>query len=83
MAAFSGMLATNIVYWIAIHPVNKHWMKDQPVSASAATFFGTAREQNKAGDWMALRDRWEHAHVVRAVLASSSLLALVIALTGD
>ena len=83
VAAFAGMLATNIVYWVAVHPVNKHWMKGEPVSASAATFFGAGRERTSAGDWTTLRDRWEYAHVARAVLASTSLLALVISLNSD
>jgi hypothetical protein len=83
VTAFVGMLATNIVYWVAVHPVNKHWMKGQPVSASAATFFGTGHGRAGAADWTALRDRWEYAHVARAVLASTSLLALVIALNSD
>ena len=74
------MLATNIVYWVAVHPVNKHWMKGEPLSASAATFFGAERGQTSAADWTTLRDRWEYAHVSRAVLATASLLALVISL---
>ena len=84
VAACLGMLATNFVYWVAVHPVNKHWMKGQPVSASAATFFfGAGRAQASAADWTVLRDRWEYAHVARSVLASISLLALVISLNSD
>jgi hypothetical protein len=81
--AFLGMLGTNIVYWVAVHPVNKHWMQGQPVGAPAATFFGAGGERTNAGDWTALRDRWEYAHVARAALASASLLALVISLASD
>jgi hypothetical protein len=80
LVAFLGMLATNLVYWVAVHPVNKHWMKGEPVSAPAATFFGAGRGQTSAADWTTLRDRWEYAHVARAVLATASLLALVISL---
>lgn len=83
VVALVGMLATNIVYWVAVHPVNKHWMKGEPLSASAAAFFGAGRGQASAAEWTALRDRWEYAHVARAVLASVSLLALVISLNSD
>jgi hypothetical protein len=81
--AFVGMLAMHLVYWISVHPVNKHWMTGEPVSASAAAFFGAGRGQASAADWTALRDRWEYGHVARAVLASTSLLALVISLSSD
>jgi len=83
VVAFGGMLAMNIIYWVAVHPVNKHWMKGEAVSMSAAAFFGAGGAQATAPDWTALRNRWEYAHVVRAVLASASLLALVISLVSD
>lgn len=81
--AFIGMLAMHIVYWIGVHPVNKHWMTGQSVSAAGAAFFGAGRKQAAPQDWTALRDRWEYGHVARAVLAGASLLALVISLTSD
>jgi hypothetical protein len=82
-AAFAGMLAMNIVYWIAVHPVNKHWMKGRPVSTAGGAFFGAGRESRGPQDWTTLRNRWEYAHVARAVLASASLLLLVISLNSD
>jgi hypothetical protein len=81
LSAFLGMLAMNLVYWIAVHPVNKHWMQGQSVGTAGATFFG-AGPSGSAPKWTALRDRWEYGHVARAVLASASLLALVISLTN-
>lgn len=82
-AAFVGMLATNIVYWVAVHPVNKHWMKGEALGASAAAFFGAGGGQAGTIDWTVLRNRWEYAHLVRAVLGTVSLLALVISLNSD
>jgi hypothetical protein len=78
--AFVGMLATNLIYWLGVHPVNKHWVKGQPMGASGAAFFGVGRAPaaGPAPHWTALRDRWEYAHVARSVLSSISLLALVI-----
>jgi hypothetical protein len=83
LIAFVGMLAMHVVYWIGVHPVNKHWMKGEPVSAAGAAFFGVGEAHAAPQDWTALRDRWEYGHLVRAVLASASLLALVISLTVD
>jgi hypothetical protein len=82
LSAFLGMLAMNLIYWIAVHPVNKHWMQGQSVGTAGAAFFG-AGPSGAAPKWTALRDRWEYAHVARAILASVSLLALVISLTAD
>jgi len=81
--AFVGMLAMNVIFWVAVQPVNKHWMKGEAVSASAAAFFGMGRTAAGVNDWTALRDRWEYGHLARAVLANTSLLALVIALQRD
>jgi Domain of unknown function (DUF1772) len=84
LIAFIGMLAMNLVYWIAVHPVNKHWVAGQPMRATgAASFCAGGAQTDNAPEWTALRDRWEYAHVVRAVLASASLLALVISLVSD
>jgi hypothetical protein len=84
LIASIGMLAMNLVYWIAVHPVNKHWVTGQPMSAAGAAFFGAGGAQTgSAPEWTALRDRWEYAHLVRAILASVSLLALVISLVSD
>ncbi|TPK55912.1 DUF1772 domain-containing protein [Mesorhizobium sp. B2-4-19] len=81
LIAFLAMLATVAIYWIAIHPVNKYWMEGAALGASGAAFF----EVGEKGDgpkprWTELRDRWEYAHVARAVLTSIGLLALVISL---
>jgi hypothetical protein len=43
---------------------------------------GAAEGGEIAGEWTALRDRWERSHVLRAVLAAAALTALAIAVTG-
>ncbi|MCT7373701.1 DUF1772 domain-containing protein [Chelativorans salis] len=81
LVAFLAMLATGAIYWLAVHPVNKHWMEGQPVSASSARFFGAgAKREDREPEWTELRDRWEYAHVARAVVTSVGLLALVVSL---
>lgn len=76
--AVVGLLSAHAVYWVVTHPVNKVWLKDEKLDKSGGTFFA-AGSTTAAGDWMALRDRWEWSHVARAVLAVASLIALVIA----
>jgi hypothetical protein len=50
-------------------------------------FFGfdpmkrVAPSESGAAGWTQMRNRWEYSHVVRAGLATISLLALVIAIT--
>lgn len=78
--AFLAMLAMVAIYWLAVHPVNKHWMEGQPVSASAAAFFDKATGTGRQPGFEELRNRWEYAHVARAVLTGAGLLALVISL---
>lgn len=78
LIALLAMLLTSAIYWLAVHPVNKYWMEGQPVSASAATFFGVSPErEGRQPEWTELRDRWEYSHVARAVVTSVGLLALV------
>ncbi|MCA0046858.1 DUF1772 domain-containing protein [Mesorhizobium sp. B283B1A] len=81
LLAFFALLATVAIYWLAIHPVNKYWMEGAPVGAPGAAFFGAGgKRDGPQPDWTELRDRWEYAHVARAVLTSIGFLALVISL---
>jgi hypothetical protein len=82
LAALLGLAGMNAVYWLVVHPVNRHWVEGGPLSAQASSFFGRAAPSASAADWKALRDRWERGHLVRAVLAGLSLLALVISLVA-
>ncbi|MGX7873824.1 DUF1772 domain-containing protein [Mesorhizobium sp. ORM6] len=81
LIAFIALLATVAIYWTAIHPVNKYWMEGAAVGLSGAAFFGAGRKRDDpSSSWTELRDRWEYAHVARAILTSIALLALVISL---
>lgn len=81
LSAFLLLLAMHAVYWIVTHPVNNFWLKDFKLKGLGAGFFSfrTARRIAESTDWTVLRDRWEHSHVVRAVLALVSLTLLVTA----
>ncbi|WP_246248868.1 anthrone oxygenase family protein [Chelativorans alearense] len=81
LIALLAMLFTVATYWLAVHPVNKHWMEGQSVSASGATFFGVgSKREARKPEWTELRDRWEYSHVARAVVTSVGLIALVVSL---
>lgn len=80
--AVAGLLSMFVVYVVITHPVNKVWLKDEEVTGVSAWFFaaGTALSVDDAKRWTALRDRWEHSHVARAVLSALSTLAMLVAL---
>ena len=86
LAALPILIAIHAVYWLLTHPVNNFWLKDFKPRGAGAKFFaiGTRNSQGRslAADWTQLRDRWEHSHVVRAVLGFIGfvLLAAYIAL---
>jgi hypothetical protein len=80
LASF-GMVGVMAIYWLVTHPVNKHWLEGQAMGGFASGFFRAgARREGGARDWRKLRDVWEYSHVVRAALATISLLALVTSL---
>lgn len=80
IAALCGLVAMEVIYWTAIHPVNKVWVKDLPLTSAASGFFGVGRRNAgaQAPDWTDLRNRWEYAHAARAAVAFASFVALVI-----
>jgi Domain of unknown function (DUF1772) len=82
-AGFVGLLIMHGIYWVLIHPVNKFWLRDQQLHGAGAAFFavgrGNASGRSADRDWTVLRDRWEYAHVVRAVFAMLSLVSLTAA----
>jgi hypothetical protein len=86
LIALLGLVAMHAVYWVVIHPVNRRWLAGEGLSRAGSRFFAAdptgarAREPAHEADWRVLRDRWEYAHVARAVLSTLSLLALVVAL---
>jgi len=78
-AAAFGMVGMQIVFWAYTQPVNRFWMRNQPLSNLGHDFFaaGPQGDGNSAADWRALRDRWELSHIVRAGLAFVGFLALL------
>jgi hypothetical protein len=81
LAALTGLIGMQAVYWLVTHPVNKFWLQDETLSRAGSGFFSfaAARDKSRPLSWTELRDRWEYSHVTRAAFAFVSLIALVIA----
>jgi hypothetical protein len=83
--AFLALAAMHAVYWLRTHPVNNFWLKDTKLSPAGKAFFGAgagSAEGAAPADWIALRDRWEHSHIIRAALALLALALLAVAIAG-
>jgi hypothetical protein len=81
LAALVCLVAMQIVYWIFVHPVNKLWLQGERLGRAGSGFFSFASATDVGvQDWKRSRDRWEYAHVTRAVLTAVSLIALVVAI---
>lgn len=78
-AACASALAVQALYWLVVHPVNRHWLKDSELDAASKRFFTTGADDRTAADWTALRDRWERGHAIRAVFATLALVLLAAA----
>lgn len=86
LIALAGLAAMHAIYWLVTHPVNRHWLRGETLGSAGSRFFSIGRQSQSEvspPDWTALRDRWEHSHLTRAVLASISLLALVVSLVVE
>ena len=81
VAAFACLAVMHLLYWVLTAPVNKFWLRDTALSASADRFFGRpSASEAPAGDWTRLRDRWEASHACRAVFGMAALALLATAL---
>jgi hypothetical protein len=81
--AFATLAAAHAIYWLLTHPVNNFWLKDVELKGLGGTFFAVGSGRGgTTGDWTALRNRWEFSHVVRAVLALTSLVLLTAAIAA-
>ncbi len=81
LAGFVALVAMHAAYWILTHPVNKFWLRDTELGGAGARFFTIgSRGPSGAASWLALRDRWEYSHVVRAALAAAGLVALTVSI---
>jgi hypothetical protein len=88
LVALLGLLAQQAVYWFVTHPVNQFWVEGQNLNRLSAGFFSFGAKSSRAADdaprpdWKQLRDRWEYSHVARAGFTLTSVIALVISLSG-
>jgi hypothetical protein len=78
IVAALALALLHAVYWIVVHPMNRYWLRDTQLSGSSDTFFSLGAADNAGRDWTAIRDRWEHGHVARAVLAMIAFTCLAI-----
>jgi hypothetical protein len=85
IAGLICLAVMHVAYWVLTHPVNKFWMRDLKLEGASAGFFafgkGKLTVQSASSDdkWMIFRNRWEHSHVFRAVLAAAALISLIVA----
>jgi hypothetical protein len=77
-AALLFLASSHGTYWLMTHPVNNFWVKDVAMSAPGSTFFSTFAG-SKPGEWTELRNVWELSHVIRACLATLSLISIAMA----
>lgn len=78
--ALLAAAAMHAVYWLVTHPVNRAWTKGVDMSGFGAGFFSVGSGPQRETTWTELRDRWEHSHLLRAVLSLVALAALVVSL---
>jgi hypothetical protein len=74
--ALAAEALAHLMYWVMIAPMNGAWL-DDPRRTRAANVW-TARTA-ASGEEIALRDRWEVAHVCRALAATLAFVVLVAA----
>jgi hypothetical protein len=82
VTAAVAMVLMHAVFWLFTQPVNKFWLRDQPLGRAGAAFFRPDRRRADGRDWTQLRDQWERSHVVRAALALVALAALAAAVAA-
>jgi len=87
LLALVGLIGMQAVYWFVTHPVNRRWIQGEQLSGLGAGFFSFAsadrssrHSETRPPGWTELRDRWEYSHLVRALFALLSLVALVISM---
>jgi hypothetical protein len=85
LAALLLLVAMHAAYWIFTHPLNKFWLRDRELQGLGRRFIRFApgnrgaSDTDRDDDWQRLRNQWERSHVVRAVLAETAFVCLVIA----
>src|SRR2546430_7090771 len=62
LAALGGLMGTQIIYWVFVHPVNKVWLRNQSLGRVGSGFFSLNRSPIRTGaeapEWTKFRNRW-------------------------
>ena len=79
-AATSAALlaASQAIYWVWVHPINRVWLEDEPLGSTASRFFSVS-PRSVVGAEQVWRDRWEAGHAARSGCAVGALLTLAVA----
>ena len=77
--ALGLMIATQMLFWLVVQPVNRTWTAGTPLSGAAERFFDTGPAAAGGKDWIRLRDRWEHGHLARSITTGVGFILLVLA----
>jgi hypothetical protein len=75
--ALGLLIAAHATYWLVTHPSNSAWLKQTHLTGAAKLFFGAFSANSD--DWRRMRKTWEYSHVVRACLATLSLVCIIAA----
>jgi hypothetical protein len=79
-AALIAAVATQILFWTIVQPVNRVWLKSIPLDPAGKRFFGTNAAIRERTDWTRLRNRWELGHLARAVTATAAFVLTLVAI---
>jgi hypothetical protein len=79
-AALIAAVATQILFWTIVQPVNRVWLKSIPLDPAGKRFFGTNAAIRETTDWTRLRNRWELGHLARAVTATAAFVLTLVAI---
>jgi len=84
-AAFSSLLAMQVVYWTITYPVDKFWIERSQLSPGSRRFFGLSATAQTAAVrefeklWPALQQRWEISQIARAFFGFVSVVTTAVA----
>lgn len=81
VVALSGLVSTQLVFWLRVQPVNRQWLGSTSLSEAAERFFRTGETATPSPNWTRLRDRWENGHLTRALASTAAFVALLIAMS--
>lgn len=83
--ALAMLVFTHAIYWAMTHPVNGFWLADEKLGRAGDTFFN-GQESKRSGsapdDWLALRNRWERSHIIRAISSGAGVFSMLCALAA-